>query len=123
MVPLYTNILLQILTISKYPDNKEHFVKQFEDLNFDDALYNILDRLSYDKQEQVRACQGDLSKIQQFFTPEEYKDELCQVYVDALIEFIKSLAPSLNQQQKDQIAALFSQEQFQQQEIYNSLSL
>lgn len=123
MVPQYAHFLNQILMISKYPNNKEQFIKRFEEQNLDDALYNLLDKLPYDKQQAVKACHGDLNKIQHFFTPEEYLKEVCHVYNQALIDFIESLSPTLDEQQKECITALFSQYKTEPQEIFNSLSL
>src|SRR4051812_24634655 len=103
----YKDTIIAILAITKYPNDKESFAKRFEEQNGREAVHNSIEKLPYDVQEQIKACNNDPVKIQQLIPLGLYKEELKAVYMNALLEFVESLKPSLTEMQKEQIAELF----------------
>ncbi|MGH7202826.1 MAG: hypothetical protein ACREHC_00080 [Candidatus Levyibacteriota bacterium] len=106
----YKEILVQILTIINYPNNKEKFFFDFENLNKQEALVNILDRLPSETQEKVK---NDPEEMKGVIAQEEYDQELLKVSEDALAKFIEDIYSTLSTKQIDQIEKLLNLELLQ----------
>lgn len=103
----YRDMLLQILQIINYPD-KEKFASEFENLNYLDAMANILPFLSSEVREYIKINQANPEKIMGYIPQDLYQKELIQVSADALTNLIKDIMPTLNGQQKDSISKLLA---------------
>jgi hypothetical protein len=103
----YREILLEILQIAHY-QNKEKFIVEFEELNHLDAMANILPVLSHDVREYIKLNNADPEKIKKYIPQDLYLQELTKVSADALLQLTKDVMPTLNAQQKEAIAKLFS---------------
>jgi len=103
----YRDMLLQILQIINYPD-VEKFVSEFENLNYLDAMANILPVLSSEVREYIRINQADPKKIMSYIPQDLYQKELIQVSADALTKLIKDITPTLSGQQKESLTKLLA---------------
>src|SRR5258708_2607525 len=103
----YRDMLLQILQIINYPD-KEKFVSEFENLNYLDAMANMLPMLSAEVREYIKINHADPEKIMSYIPQDLYQKELIQVSADALTKLIKDITPTLSGQQKESLTKLLA---------------
>ncbi len=106
MKPTYTDILLEILTIIKYQNNKEKFVKEFEALNRLDAMACIIDTLPGYVQEKIKSSNNDVEEMKKLIPTNEYIVTYEKVSVEALRKFLEDISSVLTLQQKEQITKL-----------------
>ena len=103
----FGNILLNILEIIRYTNDKEKFILEFENLNQEEAILNILERLPDEIQEKIRA-NDNIDEIKQYINQEEFIVELRKVSGEALGNFIEDIAPTLTLDQSERILKLIS---------------
>lgn len=103
----YRDILLQILQIINHPD-REKFAFEFENLNYLDAMANMLPMLSAEVREYIKINNADPEKIMSYIPQDLYQKELIQVSADALTNLIKDIMPTLNGQQKESLTKLLA---------------
>ena len=100
-------LLFEILEIMHYPNDKEKFIKEFEEVTYLEAMTNVVEKLPQDVKTKIAACDNDPHKIKQYIPEKEYFVQLEKVTQDALADFIKTTSPQLSQTQKEKIAQLF----------------
>ncbi len=99
----YKDTLLELLTTINYPNNKEKFIAEFEDLNRVEVIANILEKLPKDIQEKIQAGDNDYENIKKYIHQDEYLAEITKVSAEALKKFIEVISPLLTLQQKQQV--------------------
>ncbi|HWY80166.1 MAG TPA: hypothetical protein VNW29_07450 [Candidatus Sulfotelmatobacter sp.] len=100
------DILIEILTIAGYPNNKNNFIVEFEKLNLLEAMMHIYDSLPLEKQLQIKEYSNDPYAIKKIIPQEIYVNELKKITRHALQDCVKDFAPALNPYQKEKIAKL-----------------
>lgn len=105
----FNDVLLELLYIIKYPNNKGKFVKEFEELNHTEAVVNLLDRLPGSIKVKVKMRGKTQEEIKQYIDPEKYKAEVTKVSAQALVKFVNTVSPLLTLDQKERITALLRQ--------------
>jgi hypothetical protein len=103
----YKDLLLDILKIIGYQNNKEKFATEFELLNQLDAVASIVDTYPADIQEKVKACKT-ADEIGQYIGVNEYQQAYITVSRDALQDFLASIVNTLTIAQKQRIINLIS---------------
>jgi len=106
----YKDILLQILDIINYSHDKENFIDEFERLNREETIVNLLDKLPEDIQMKIKDA-NDSNELKKYINLEDYIAELTKVYAESLGKFIDNIAPSLNEEQKDKISDIIFKKQ------------
>ena len=99
------DLLLKILEIIDYQNDKEAFVNRFSDLNRQEALLNLLERLPRDVQEKISGSE-DIAEVEKVISSESYAQELASVSAEALGSLIQKVIPTIRKKQKDQIDLL-----------------
>jgi hypothetical protein len=102
----FRDVLLEILIIVKYPNNKEKFIKEFEELNHMETVANLLDKLSFEVQEKIKANEHNIEEVKKYLPTEEYISELTKVSNQALLNLVSVVTPLLKIDQKQKIAKL-----------------
>lgn len=98
-------LLLKVLKIIKYPNNKEAFVKEFEQLNYMEALSNCLDKLPKDVRDKIKTYKSKEEVLRQI--PEDvYLSEIMKVSKEAFGKFLEAVSPLLTFDQKEKIIKL-----------------
>lgn len=98
--------LFELLKIINYPNNRQKFINEFEELNRLEALANILDRLPEDLQQQLQVNHDAYNAFEKYISKEAYVEELIKVSQTALENFVEAMSPHLSLSQKEQAVAL-----------------
>ena len=100
------DILVEVLNIIGYEDDKEVYVDDFIQNCEKQALLDALDALPKEKQETLRqkmAMTPDQEQqkvlIKEFITPSEYTETLKKVAQNAFVELMNELMPTLSHKQ------------------------
>ena len=102
----FNELLLEILSIIDYPNDKNKCVKEFEELNHAEAMTNMLERLPNDVQEKIKAVQYDEKEVIKYIDQKEYLSELIKVSEDAFINLLNDISATLTEEQKNKIQLL-----------------
>jgi hypothetical protein len=113
----YKDLVLHILEIIEYKDNKEEFVNKFIGTIQAEAVIALLQTLSADVQQEVQnAIAQQRDKQQEVYTllKGKFSDEqMQQAFVveaqKALDEWLEALESTLSQIQKEKLEALFKE--------------
>ena len=110
-------ILLRILEIIGYSEDKEKFATEFLQNVSMQSLLDLITSLPSDKQEEVKQkistlqndpkAIGDMIKL--YFTEQQIEDALQNSSKNAVAEYIKAIANTLSEEQKTNLAN-YSQE-------------
>ena len=98
------DVITEFLTIVDYPNDKEKFIAEFEQLNQVEAFTNVFETLPKDVQEKIK--QSKPEEIEQYIPKEAYQQELIKVTSIAFGEQIKDTLPLLNSEQKEKVIQL-----------------
>ena len=110
-------ILLRILEIIGYSEDKDKFATEFlQNVSFQ-ALLDLFNTLPQDKkdqiQQQITNANNDISKVQQalsqFFTEDQISKSIENSSKNAVEEYIKTIEPTLSQEQKQNLANYFNE--------------
>jgi hypothetical protein len=100
------DIIIEILTIAGYSNDKEKYAAEFEELNLLKAMTHIYDTLPKEIQDKIKENMHDPYAIQQYIPQEKYIGEVIKVTRTGLSNLVKDIAPSLNLYQKEKVNAL-----------------
>ncbi|HZE87241.1 MAG TPA: hypothetical protein VE090_03465 [Methylomirabilota bacterium] len=106
----FKDVLLEILDIIKYPNDKEKFVAEFEVMNHTEAILNLLDQLPTDVQAKIKASNLNKEEVNKHISQELYLSEITKVSKNALVKFLEAVSPILNLDQKQKITQLVKQQ-------------
>ncbi|VVB85921.1 Uncharacterised protein [uncultured archaeon] len=115
MVNTPQDLLLQILKIIDYSDNKEAFVEEFIKNIHLQSLSYLISTLSPDKQEEVKTeltmnknnSDKVASTLNAYFSQSQMQDALKNASKSAMTEYIKTINPTLSATQKQQLSKAF----------------
>jgi hypothetical protein len=102
----YNDLLLKILSIINYQD-RENFVKEVEQEIHVEAMANCIGKLPQSAQEEIIAKASNKEVVEKYITKDNLIEEINNVSTKTLADFLQYLTPSLNDNQKEQIAAAF----------------
>ena len=103
MQPTIKDVLIEILTIAGYPNDKEKFIKEFEALNILEAILSVYKELPPDQQELVKANSDNPHILQKHIPQEAYKSALMHVTGRAIQDLVHNVAPMLSFEQKEKL--------------------
>jgi hypothetical protein len=109
-IPDPKEILLNVLTIIDYKDDKETFANQFLQLCMQRALVDIVEALPQDQQKTIQEEVTPDKKpeevqqiLQRYFSQEQYLQQL-QLSTQALFQdYIQTITPTLSDDQKQKL--------------------
>ncbi len=110
-------ILLRILEIIGYSEDKEKFATEFLQNVSLQALLNLFNTLSQDKKDQLQqkmqSIGNDAVKMQEelktYFTQEQLEQAIENSAKNAVTEYIKTIEPTLSDSQKQNLANYFNE--------------
>jgi hypothetical protein len=105
----FHEVLLEILTLISYPNDKEKFVKEFEELNHMETVANLLEKLPQELQEKVQKNKVTQEEIRQHIPDEDYLAELTNVSGKALIKYVEVIMPQLSVEQREKVQQVLLQ--------------
>lgn len=105
----FRDVLFDFLIIVRYPNNKQKFIAEFEQLNHMETVANLLDRLTPEVQNKVKENEGNIEEVKKYLPTEEYLSELTKVSSQALLNLVKVVSPLLKLDQKQKVANLLQQ--------------
>ncbi len=100
------DIVADILEIIEYPDDREQFLKEFQQTNHEEAIFNILEQFPEDIKEKIKNAE-DPNLIKDYITEEAYLSEMTKVSEEALKNFLETINSSLSDEQREKIEKLF----------------
>ena len=110
MKPDFKNILLEVLNIIDYKDDKEKFTNEMLQLAHDEAIVALLEKLPLCKKEELkksfsRALTPEEAKdiIEHYTTFEEYKKSLQKTSDKLFQDYILTILPTLSKDQKQKL--------------------
>ncbi|MGI8419987.1 MAG: hypothetical protein ACR2LN_05095 [Candidatus Levyibacteriota bacterium] len=110
---MYNELVLTILSIIEYKDDKEAFVADFNRIINSQGLVALLQQLPVEKREEADnlIASSDSSEkftqnVHQYFTDEQVQKELDTAAAQAISQWIGSIASSLNNGQREKLVAL-----------------
>src|SRR5947209_1050047 len=104
------DIILQVLTLIGFEGNKEAYAHKFLQTCEQQALFDLLESLSEEKQAELKqklAGEKDQEKakdiLSQYVTSDEYREALKQASQTMFIEFIQTITPTLSSSQNEKL--------------------
>ncbi len=93
-------ILLQVLDIIGYIDNKEDFTNKFFQLCKQQAIVDLVKSLPSDKQ---TALESNSSLLKEYFSEEQMADALEKATRETFQSYLQEIIPTLNDKQKSEL--------------------
>lgn len=116
----YKLILLNLLEAIDYADDKEAFVAEFMHLISTQALVNLLQTLPEDKQQEadkkIASADGQENfnkAVSEYFTDEQVAKAVDEASQKAILEWLRSLHNTLNDEQRKKLVELSNELQSQ----------
>lgn len=107
-------IILQVLEIIGYTDDREKFANDFLGLILQNSINNLSENLPQDKIDQLRQ-RLSLSKpekletlLKDYFSGEELNDSVKKVSENMFKEYLEEVGPTLNESQKENLQKYLS---------------
>lgn len=107
------SILLSILTIINYPNNKQKFIADFQQVCRQYAVLALAERLPKDKQKELKdklknIISGEAGKqiVFSYFSQDEYKTTLDQLAQKIFQDYISDISPKLSPEKRDKLRDL-----------------
>lgn len=100
--------LQSILEIIHYPNNKEKFISEFEQVTYEEALLNVVGTLPQHIQQQLKRSSTP-EDVLQYIPQKILSNEYIHVANNALGSLLASLSVRLNKDQKQKIMKLLQQ--------------
>ena len=99
-------IIVKILTIINYPRDKQKFALEFEQMNYAEAVTNIIEQLPMEQQQQVRNSTNLQKTLKQTISEEAFRSELEKVSYNSLPDFLQAFWETITPEQQTAIGAL-----------------
>ncbi len=107
-----THVLTQVLTLTLYKEDNDAFIQKFIMKSEKKVLYELLPTLPEVKQNTLKkdlASDPDAIRVHEllltYFSPLSYEDRLNEIVQNNLSKYIKSVYPSLRDEQKKELDA------------------
>lgn len=107
-------IILQVLEIIGYEDDKEKFANKFLSLCLQKALVNLTQELPQDKQDQLTqrmsltAPDQMQNLLSQYFPKEKFETAVKEASRSTFEEYLKTIIPTLNEEQRSKLEIYLS---------------
>lgn len=107
-------IILQVLEIIEFRENKERFADQFINLCLGETYARLLKLQSEDVLSQIRDVfqQSDMQKnvslFMKYFQPEQFNQTLQQITKEFFEDYIKTVTPTLTPARQNQLLSYLS---------------
>ncbi|MBI4098218.1 MAG: hypothetical protein HY426_04235 [Candidatus Levybacteria bacterium] len=107
-------IILQVLEIIGYSDDKEKYADDFLALCFQKAFVNLTQKLPQDKQDQLTQRMSLVSAdktealLLEYFPKEEFENAIKEASRSTFEEYLKTIIPTLNEEQRSKLEAYLS---------------
>lgn len=112
---MYNDIILQLLNIIEYKEDKEAFVADFTRLINNQALVDLVGGLpdtqrieAEEKLTSVASQESFIETVHAYFNDEQIQTALDNSAANAITQWISSIAPTLNDEQKQKLVKLAS---------------
>ena len=102
-------LLLEMLHIIHYKDNKQLFIEEFEAMNHLEAIAHFVTKLPEEFRQKKSFQKEDLQTISQYISPQVYQEEVEQIAQEELKKFAEVVSPVLTLDQKQKITKLLPQ--------------
>lgn len=110
---MYNDIVLKLLEITEYKDDKKAFLEDFTRITNSQALVTLVQMLPEEKRETADAEIAGADSQEKFtevvrahFTEEQVQEALDNAAAEAVTQWIQSVAPTLNDTQKKKLVEL-----------------
>jgi Zn/Cd-binding protein ZinT len=110
---MYNDIILKLLEITEYKDDKKAFLEDFARITNSQALVELVQTLSEEKREEADAAiagadsqEAFTKAVNTYFSDNQVKEALDNASAQAITQWIQSVAPTLNDEQKQNLAKL-----------------
>lgn len=107
-------IILQVLEIIGYEDDKEKYANDFLSLCLQKALVSLSQELSQEKQDELTQRLSltkpeDMEKLLlEFFSQEKYEEVVKTASQSLFEEYLQTIIPTLNEEQKNKLEQYLS---------------
>ncbi len=107
-------IILQVLEIIGYTDNKEKFANEFLGLILQKSINNLAEKLPQDKIDQLRqrisltGPEKFENLLKDYFSGEELNESVKKVSENMFREYLEEVKPTLNDTQKENLQKFLS---------------
>ena len=99
-------LLIEILKIINYRNNREAFILEFEAMSYMEAMVDVVDQLPDDLAEKVKKGKFDAAWVKENISKEMYVDQVDKVFGKKIDGLIEAVSPVLNLAQKQKITEL-----------------
>lgn len=110
---MYNDLVLAILEIIDYKENKEEFASEFNRVINSQALVALMQTLPADKQKEAdeKIASADSAEkfttsVQEYFSKDQVQAALDNAAAQAISQWISSVAPTLNDEQREKLVGL-----------------
>lgn len=110
MYDVLPSILSFVLTIINYPNNKQKFIVDFQQVCRQYTVLSLVEKLSKDKQEELKGklkniISGDVGKqiIFSYFSQEDYRILLDQYAQKLFQDYIADISPKLSSENRQEL--------------------
>lgn len=101
-------ILLQVLTIIDYADEKEAFAEEFLQICHEQAMADLLTSLTEEQKKVLQRTTDIQTTLAQIIPSEQLNKALKEATKIQFQDYLKTIKPSLSQVQKDKLNTFFS---------------
>lgn len=110
---MYKDLVFSILEITDYKEDKEEFGVEFNRIVNSQALVALMQTLDADKQKEADELiakadspEAFTQAVNTYFTTDQVQAALDNAAAQAISQWISSLAPTLNDEQREKLVAL-----------------
>lgn len=110
---MYNDLVLAILDITEYKDDKEAFAADFNRIINSQALVALMQTLPVEKQAEAdkKIASADSAEaftkaVNEYFTTEQVEAALDNAAAQAISQWIASIAPTLKEEQREKLVKL-----------------
>ena len=106
MEKTFNDILLEILTIINYQNDKKHFVQEFQAQSYAETIANLIEKLSAETQTHIKNASDQAEEIKKNIDAEKFQEEFEKVSSQAMIDFLQAIDKTLTPEQQTKIEEL-----------------
>lgn len=111
------DLLIKILEVIDYSDDKDAFISEFTKNVHLQSLLDLISTLPADKQEEIKTkltpnvndADKVASTLSAYFTQSQMQDALEAASKDAMTKYVETISPTLSAPQKQELATTFQE--------------